>query len=73
MNEGRGRWTVGEIEYDAGVGDIVLAPAGTLHKFVNASNEIMRHTSIQLTGTLGAALHRDPISDTAEDLSEIDG
>lgn len=73
VTEGIGRWTVGERSYTAGPGDIVIAPANMQHMFVNEGTEMMRHTSIQLTGTLGNALYRHPVANTPDMTAEIDG
>ncbi|MEZ4521373.1 MAG: cupin domain-containing protein [Thermomicrobiales bacterium] len=73
VREGLGRWIVGEKSYIAGPGDIVIAPANLQHMFVNDGTEVMRHTSIQLTGTLGDALHRHPMANALNMTAEIDG
>ena len=73
VREGEGRWTVGDVEYDAVEGDIVIAPANTPHRFVNAGDALMRHTSIQLTGSLGSALHRGRLDGHAADIDETEG
>ncbi|SRR5436189_2927569 len=37
--EGRGRFTIGESEYEAGAGMLILAPAGIPHGVVNTGTE----------------------------------
>ncbi|MGH3148313.1 MAG: cupin domain-containing protein [Rubrobacter sp.] len=44
--EGEGRYTVGEVEIEAGAGEIVVVPADTPHKFVNTGEERLRQVNI---------------------------
>jgi mannose-6-phosphate isomerase-like protein (cupin superfamily) len=44
--EGRGRYTVGEEEVEAGKGEIVIVPAETPHKFVNIGEVRLRAVNI---------------------------
>lgn len=44
--EGRGRYTVGEEEIEAGTGEILVVPAETPHKFVNIGEERLRSINI---------------------------
>lgn len=46
VQEGRVRFTVGEEEIECGPGNIVVAPAGTAHRFVNVGEEILRQVNI---------------------------
>jgi mannose-6-phosphate isomerase-like protein (cupin superfamily) len=44
--EGRGRYTVGEEDIEAGEGEIVVVPARTPHKFVNIGDGRLRSVNI---------------------------
>lgn len=44
--EGRGRYTVGDEDIEAGEGEIVIAPADTPHKFVNIGEDRLRTINI---------------------------
>ena len=46
VHEGRAAFTAGEATLEAGVGQVVVVPAGTPHKFVNASEGRLRLTSV---------------------------
>jgi mannose-6-phosphate isomerase-like protein (cupin superfamily) len=46
VDEGRARFTVGDAEREVGGGEIVMAPAGTPHRFANAADERLRLTAI---------------------------
>lgn len=43
---GRGRFFVNGAEVEATAGDIVIAPAGTAHRFINAGDDHLRLTAI---------------------------
>src|SRR5688572_562805 len=46
VQEGEARFTVGEEEVEARAGQIVIAPAGTPHKFVNTGQGVLRQINI---------------------------
>ena len=46
IHEGEATFTVGDAEIEAGAGDIVVAPANTLHRFVNTGAGQLRFTSV---------------------------
>ena len=46
VREGRARFTVGDAEEEVGGGNVVVVPAGTPHRFVNAAAERLRLTAI---------------------------
>lgn len=46
IQEGEGRYTVGEETIEAGAGEIVVVPAGTPHKFVNTGTGRLRQINI---------------------------
>ncbi len=46
VHEGRATFTAGEETLEATVGQVVVVPAGTAHKFVNAGEGRLRVTSI---------------------------
>jgi mannose-6-phosphate isomerase-like protein (cupin superfamily) len=39
VREGKGRWTVGDTELEAGAGDVLVVKAGEVHKFQALSPE----------------------------------
>ena len=47
VHEGRATFTAGGETLEAGVGLVVVVPAGTPHKFVNADGGRLRVTSVQ--------------------------
>jgi quercetin dioxygenase-like cupin family protein len=46
VERGRVRFTVGDEELEAGPGDIVVAPAGVPHAFVNVGDEPLRSVNL---------------------------
>src|SRR5690348_29384 len=46
VHAGTGRFVVDESEVQASAGDIVIAPAGTAHRFVNAGSDRLQLTAI---------------------------
>jgi quercetin dioxygenase-like cupin family protein len=46
IEEGQARFTVGEDTIEAHAGDIVLAPAGVPHAFVNSGSGVLRSVNI---------------------------
>ena len=46
VQDGEARFTVGESTIDASAGQIVIAPAGTPHKFVNTGSTPLRQINI---------------------------
>ena len=46
IHEGQATYTVGDAQLSATAGQIVLVPAGMLHKFVNSGTGPLRQTSI---------------------------
>lgn len=49
VQTGRGRYTVGGNQYDAGPGDVIIVPPDTTHGFVNIGDDVLRHTAIHMT------------------------
>jgi mannose-6-phosphate isomerase-like protein (cupin superfamily) len=49
MQEGRATFTLGEEEIEAGPGDILIAPAGTPHGFVNSGDGPLRQIDIHVS------------------------
>ena len=47
VHAGRATFTAGDETLEAGVGQVVVVPAGTPHKFVNAGGGRLRVTSVQ--------------------------
>lgn len=46
VHAGRGQFFVDDAQVEASDGDIVIAPAGTAHRFVNSGNDLLRLTAI---------------------------
>jgi mannose-6-phosphate isomerase-like protein (cupin superfamily) len=46
VHAGRGTFTIDGAQAEAGPGDVVVAPAETVHKFVNSGSERLRLTAI---------------------------
>lgn len=46
LNEGQGRFVIGETTLDAQAGDIVIVPPGVVHSFVNPGTRLLRQTAI---------------------------
>ena len=46
VHAGTGRFFVAESEVQAGAGDIVIAPAGTAHRFINSGSDRLQLTAI---------------------------
>jgi quercetin dioxygenase-like cupin family protein len=46
VQEGEVRFNVGGEEIEAGAGQIIIAPAGTAHKFVNTGPGVLRQVNI---------------------------
>ena len=46
VQDGRGTFYVDSAQVHAGAGDVVLAPAGTAHRFVNSGSARLRLTAI---------------------------
>ena len=49
VQEGRGTFTVGEEEIEAGPGDILIVPAGEPHAFVNSGDGPLRQIDIHVS------------------------
>ena len=49
VQSGSVRFTVGDETLDAGPGDVVVAPAGTPHGFVNSGSEQLRMVAIHVS------------------------
>jgi len=49
LREGRALFTLGERQVEAAAGDVLLAPAGTPHKFVNIGEGRLETTDIHLS------------------------
>ena len=43
---GRGTYTVGDVTAEAGVGEVVVIPAGVPHRWVNHTDEPLVHTGV---------------------------
>ena len=46
IQEGEARFTVGQEEIEARAGEIVIAPAGTPHGFINTGEGVLRQVNI---------------------------
>lgn len=46
VHAGRGQFFVDDSQVEAGGGDIVVAPAGSAHRFVNSGHDLLRLTAI---------------------------
>lgn len=46
VQEGEARYTVGGETIEASAGQIIIAPAGTPHKFVNTGQSVLRQVNI---------------------------
>ena len=46
VHAGNGIITIGETSFDAGPGDVAVAPSGTPHRFVNSGSERLQLTAI---------------------------
>lgn len=44
--EGRGVYTLGDVEVSADAGDMVFVPANTWHSFRTADDSILRHIAV---------------------------
>ena len=49
VQEGRGSFTVGDEELEAGPGDILIVPAGEPHAFVNSGDGPLRQIDIHVS------------------------
>lgn len=49
VRQGRARFTIGETTVEAGAGDVLLAPAGTPHRFENLGPGALETTDIHLS------------------------
>lgn len=49
VHSGTGTFTVGSSQVQAGAGDVVIAPAGTAHQFINSGSERLKLTAIHHT------------------------
>ena len=52
VHAGRGTYTVGSETVEAAAGEIVVIPAGVMHRWVNLSDAPLVHTAVFPTGTL---------------------
>jgi mannose-6-phosphate isomerase-like protein (cupin superfamily) len=48
VREGKGRWTVGDRELEAGPGDILVVKAGEVHKFLSLGPDLLVLIDIHL-------------------------
>src|SRR4051812_46440543 len=46
VHSGRGTYTVGDVTVEAGGGEVVVIPAGVLHRWVNHTDEPLVHTAV---------------------------
>ncbi|MCO5178292.1 MAG: cupin domain-containing protein [Thermomicrobiales bacterium] len=46
VTEGRGQFDIGEASVQAGVGDVVVVPAGVPHRFTNVGDVTLRVTAV---------------------------
>jgi quercetin dioxygenase-like cupin family protein len=62
IDEGQGRYQIGDDTIDAGAGDIVLVPPNMAHGFVNTAAGALRHTAIHegAEHIISTALGPDP-------------
>jgi len=49
VREGRGRWTVDGVEFEAGAGDILVIKAGEVHSFTCIGDEPLVQVDIHLS------------------------
>ena len=49
VREGRGRWTVNGVEFEAGAGDILVIKAGEVHSFTCIGEEPLVQVDIHLS------------------------
>src|SRR3981081_1504579 len=49
IHAGTGSFFVDESEVKAGAGDIVIAPEGTAHRFVNSGRHLLRRAALHVT------------------------
>ena len=49
VREGRGRWTVNGVEFEAGAGDILVIKAGEVHSFTCIGDEPLVQVDIHLS------------------------
>ncbi len=48
VQEGHGRYIVGDESCEASAGDVVIVPANTIHGFINIGESRLRHVAIHL-------------------------
>jgi len=51
VREGRGRWTVDGVEFEAGAGDILVIKAGEVHGFTNVGDGPLVQVDVHLSPT----------------------
>jgi quercetin dioxygenase-like cupin family protein len=49
VREGRGRWTVNGVEFEAGAGDILVIKAGEVHSFTCIGDEPLVQVDVHLS------------------------
>lgn len=64
VEEGELTFTVGDATIEARGGQIVIAPAGAPHRFVNSGATRARHIDIHASGRMSTEWLEDEVSDT---------
>lgn len=50
VQSGVGTYTVGDVTIEAGPDDFVIIPSGVPHRFINHSQEVLRHIAVHSSG-----------------------
>ena len=59
VHEGQGRYVVGDEEFDAQPGDVIIVPPGARHSFTNVGTGALRLTAIHEAPAHQMTRHRD--------------
>jgi quercetin dioxygenase-like cupin family protein len=60
VQEGLARFTVGDQTYEVSAGHVVVAPANTPHRFINAGTTMLRSVNIHPTPKMATEWLEDP-------------